>query len=103
MTSAGRDRPGRPLGQLRTSALSPAASAVDLPAAAALPQVRIPRPVAPRQLPPGKILRDRWWFLIVFLIALATLCSTDAGRIFYDTKLGVDLDAQEFLARLWSL
>ncbi len=103
MTSAGRDRPGRPLGQLRTSALSPAASAVDLPPAITLPQVRIARPVAPKQLPPGKILRDRWWFLIVFLVALATLCSTDAGRIFYDTKLGVDLDAQEFLARLWSL
>ncbi len=103
MTLAGRGRPGRPLAQLQTSALSPAASALDLPTAATLPQVRTAGTVTRSQPPPGKILRDRWWFLIVFLVALATLCSTDTGRIFYDTKLGVDLDAQEFLVRLWSL
>ncbi len=102
MTLADRNRPGRPLAQLQTSALSPAAGALDLPVADTLPQVKTAGPAAPSQ-PAGKILRDRWWFLIVFLVALATLCSTDAGRIFYDTKLGVDLDAQEFLVRLWSL
>jgi arabinofuranan 3-O-arabinosyltransferase len=103
MTLADRNRPGRPLAQLQTSALSPPASALDLPAPATLPQVRTAGSVARSQPPPGKIFRDRWWFLIVFLVALATLCGTDAGRIFYDTKLGVDLDAQEFLVRLWSL
>ena len=49
------------------------------------------------------LLRDRWWFAIVFLVALILLASTDAGRIFYDTKLGVDIDAGHFLTRLWSL
>ena len=58
------------------------------------------RAVAPGRRP---LLRDRWWFAIVFLVALILLASTDAGRIFYDTKLGVDIDAGHFLTRLWSL
>ena len=49
------------------------------------------------------ILRDRWWFLIVFLVALTVFGGTDVGRVIFDTKLGVDVNAGEFLGRLWSL
>ncbi len=49
------------------------------------------------------IPRDRWLFLIVFLIALLVFAVTDTGRVFYDTKLGVDINAGQFLGRLWSL
>ncbi|MGO8959891.1 MAG: alpha-(1-_3)-arabinofuranosyltransferase family protein [Streptosporangiaceae bacterium] len=42
-------------------------------------------------------------FLFAFLIALAVFCANDTGRIIFDTKLGVDIDAGEFLRRLWSL
>ena len=48
-------------------------------------------------------LRDRWWFLIVFLVALTIFGATDVGRVIFDTKLGVDVNAGEFLGRLWSL
>jgi arabinofuranan 3-O-arabinosyltransferase len=48
-------------------------------------------------------IRDGWWFLLVFLAALAVLVSTDTGRMIFETKLGVDINAQSFLARLWSL
>ncbi len=43
------------------------------------------------------------WFLLIWLLALAVLVANDPGRIFYDTKLGVDLNAGEFYARLWPL
>jgi arabinofuranan 3-O-arabinosyltransferase len=48
-------------------------------------------------------LRDRWCFLAVFLISLLVFVSTDTGRMIFDTKLGVDIDAAGFLARLWQL
>jgi arabinofuranan 3-O-arabinosyltransferase len=48
-------------------------------------------------------LADRWWFAIVFVIAFAVFAATDAGRMIFDTKLGVDLNAAQFLHRLWSL
>ena len=38
-------------------------------------------------------LRDRWCFPAVFLIALLVFVSTDTGRMIFDTKLGVDIDA----------
>ena len=53
--------------------------------------------------PPRSILRDRWLFMLVFALALAIFAATDPGRIFFDTKLGVDIDPSEFLVRLWSL
>ncbi len=77
-------------------------AAVDLPA--------VGRPVLPAGRPAGAepvrargIPRDRWLFLIVFFIALLVFAVTDTGRVFYDTKLGVDIDAGQFLSRLWSL
>jgi arabinofuranan 3-O-arabinosyltransferase len=48
-------------------------------------------------------LRDRWCFPAVFLIALLIFAGTDAGRMIYETKLGVDIDAAGFLSRLWPL
>ncbi len=68
-----------------------------------MPLLRIARPAAGEAPPRRGILSDRWWFLIVFLVALTIFCGTDTGRIFFDTKLGVDIDAREFLVRLWSL
>ncbi len=59
----------------------------------------MPTPPRDRQ---GK-LDDRWWVLIVLLVALTVFSATDPGRIIFDTKLGVDLNAGEFLQRLWSL
>jgi arabinofuranan 3-O-arabinosyltransferase len=54
---------------------------------------------------PGEpvVLRDRWCFLGVFLISLLVFISADTGRMVFDTKLGVDIDAAGFLARLWQL
>ena len=48
-------------------------------------------------------LRDRWCFPAVFLISLVVFISADTGRIVFDTKLGVDIDTADFLARLWQL
>jgi len=48
-------------------------------------------------------LADRWWFLIAFVIALVIFGTADTGRIVFDTKLGVDINAAEFLHRLWTL
>ncbi len=39
----------------------------------------------------------------MLLVALTIFCGTDPGRIIFDTKLGVDINAGEFLQRLWSL
>jgi arabinofuranan 3-O-arabinosyltransferase len=54
---------------------------------------------------PGEpvVLRDRWCFLGVFLISLLVFISADTGRMVFDTKLGVDIDAAGFIARLWQL
>jgi arabinofuranan 3-O-arabinosyltransferase len=43
------------------------------------------------------------WFLLVWLLALIILAANDPGRMFFDTKLGVDIDAAGFYARLWHL
>jgi len=76
------------------------AGSIDL--AAAMPLLNA-RPGAPTAGESRPFLRDRWWFLIVFMVALAIFSATDAGRIIFDTKFEVDLDAGRFLARLWSL
>jgi arabinofuranan 3-O-arabinosyltransferase len=75
-------------------------------AEAGRPPLRLEWPRVPG--PPGSAgspvrLRDRWCFLAVFLIALLVFAGTDTGRMIFDTKLGVDIDAAGFLARLWPL
>ena len=47
----------------------------------------------------------RTWRLTaaVFLVALVVLILNARGQIFFDTKLGVDLDPAGFYARLWQL
>jgi arabinofuranan 3-O-arabinosyltransferase len=67
------------------------------------PPLRIGWPSQPDT--PGRPvqLRDRWCFLGVFLISLLVFVSTDTGRMIFDTKLGVDINAAGFLTRLWQL
>ncbi len=43
------------------------------------------------------------WFLLIWLLALIILAANDPGRMFFDTKLGVDIHAAGFYARLWHL
>ena len=75
--------------------------------ATTIPMVRIGRsegrgsPAAARPRPLS--VRDRRWFLIAFLIALAMFAATNPGRIVFDTKLGVDISAADFMHRLWTL
>jgi arabinofuranan 3-O-arabinosyltransferase len=69
----------------------------------ALPTVRIGMHAKPEPRPHRGVPRDRWLFLIVLLVALLVFAATDTGRIIFDTKLGVDIDAGQFLSRLWSL
>jgi arabinofuranan 3-O-arabinosyltransferase len=74
--------------------------------ATTIPTVRMPQaPASSRSGPWTRFgqLADRWWFLIAFVIALVIFGATDTGRIVFDTKLGVDINAAEFLHRLWTL
>jgi arabinofuranan 3-O-arabinosyltransferase len=43
------------------------------------------------------------WVLLVWLVAFLVLVANQPGHMFFDTKLGVDLDPASFLARLWQL
>ena len=43
------------------------------------------------------------WAIGVWLVALVILILNSRGQIFFDTKLGVDLDPAGFYARLWHL
>jgi arabinofuranan 3-O-arabinosyltransferase len=43
------------------------------------------------------------WFLLVWLLVLVVLLANDPGRMIFDTKLGVDINAAGFFGRLWSL
>ena len=43
------------------------------------------------------------WLLLIWLLALIVFAATDPGRMIFDTKLGVDIDAAGFYARLWPL
>ena len=72
---------------------------------ATLPVLRFNQPSLSVPAPTGRqgIPRDRWLLLIVFMVALTIFGATDSGRIVFDTKLGVDINAGEFLGRLWSL
>jgi arabinofuranan 3-O-arabinosyltransferase len=102
MTQAGHDRAQR-RGQWDAFELTAPAGEGAIEISSTLPILRVGRPEPPEpQRRPG-FLRDRWWFLIVFLVALTIFGATDTGRIVFDTKLGVDINAEEFLGRLWSL
>jgi arabinofuranan 3-O-arabinosyltransferase len=58
---------------------------------------------------PGAGRPRRWpaasgrWFLLAWLVALIVLAANDPGRMIFDTKLGVDIDAAGFFERLWPL
>ncbi|HUN32199.1 MAG TPA: alpha-(1-_3)-arabinofuranosyltransferase family protein [Trebonia sp.] len=67
------------------------------------PPLRIDWPSQPGRPGDPVPLRDRWCFPTVFLISLVVFISTDTGRMIFDTKLGVDIDAAGFLTRLWQL
>ena len=69
----------------------------------ARPPLRIEWPSQPDRPGEPVPLRDRWCFPAVFLISLLVFVSTDTGRMIFDTKLGVDIDAAGFLSRLWQL
>ncbi|HEX9623340.1 MAG TPA: alpha-(1-_3)-arabinofuranosyltransferase family protein [Streptosporangiaceae bacterium] len=43
------------------------------------------------------------WIALVWLVALIILLANDSGRIFFDTKLGIDIDPVGFYSRLWHL
>jgi arabinofuranan 3-O-arabinosyltransferase len=58
-------------------------------------------PVAAPPRPRG--ISDRWWFLLVWVTAVALFTSYHHGQIAFDTKLGVDIDPARFLGRLWPL
>jgi arabinofuranan 3-O-arabinosyltransferase len=59
-----------------------------------------PDPPAARRLGP---VSERGWVLLVWLAALGIFLATATGRMIFDTKLGVDIDAAGFYARLWPL
>src|SRR5215472_2581886 len=70
------------------------------------PTVRTAQPPPAADAAPGSWsgpLTDRRLFLIAFVVALVIFGATDTGQIIFDTKLGVDLNAAEFLQRLWTL
>src|SRR6266851_7593315 len=50
-----------------------------------------------------KASRTRRWSIIVWLVAFVVLVLNERGQIFFDTKLGVDIDPLGFYARLWHL
>jgi len=52
--------------------------------------------------PPWSAASGRW-VLLIWLVALIILAANAPGRMIFDTKLGVDIDASDFLARLWPL
>jgi arabinofuranan 3-O-arabinosyltransferase len=100
MTDTRPQRVNTPRQAFELSGSGPTGS-IDL--AATMPLLLRARPGAPTADGSRPFLRDRWWFLIIFVVALIIFGATDAGRIIFDTKFEVDLDAGRFLARLWSL
>ncbi len=102
MRTAGRDE-AQPRGQSHALELTEPDEAGVVDVSADLPLLRIGRPDPLETQVRPRFPRDRWWFLIVFLVALTLFGATDTGRIVFDTKLGVDIDPAEFLQRLWTL
>jgi arabinofuranan 3-O-arabinosyltransferase len=62
-------------------------------------QAELPAAVAPLDRP-RSITR---WVALVWVTAFLILLASESGHIFFDTKLGVDIDPGSFLARLWQL
>ncbi len=57
------------------------------------------------EVPARRRTEPRLWRLVavVWLVTLVILLANQPGRIFFDTKLGVDIDPVTFFARLWQL
>jgi arabinofuranan 3-O-arabinosyltransferase len=62
-----------------------------------------PEPEAGARRPKPWAAASWRWFLVVWLVALIVLAANAPGRMIFDTKLGVDLNAAEFIERLWPL
>ncbi len=69
-----------------------------VPALIAIARARLPQRARRPGDPP--VLRLA---LLVGVVALVVLLANEHGQIFFDTKLGVDLDPAGFYARLWQL
>ena len=102
MSSGGRDLTQRLRSTSQAYSRRGVAGAADV-AVATDPRLRIRLPAETKLPKPDVKLRDRWLVLLVLLVAFIIFSATDPGRIIFDTKLGVDINAGEFLGRLWSL
>jgi arabinofuranan 3-O-arabinosyltransferase len=102
MSRIGQDRTRRQRGQWHALALRGLAGAVDVTATTS-PTLKIGMPAGLTLRKRQLRLADHWWILIVLLVALTVFCANDPGRIIFDSKLGVDINAGDFLQRLWSL
>src|SRR5215469_4234581 len=105
MTRTGHEPGQQPRGHWHAFRLTASAPDGAIDMSAKLPVLRFNQPSLSVPAPTGRqgIPRDRWLLLIVFMVALTIFGATDSGRIVFDTKLGVDINAGEFLGRLWSL
>jgi arabinofuranan 3-O-arabinosyltransferase len=50
-----------------------------------------------------RLTRTARWTILVWLVSLAVFALNSRGQIYFDTKLGVDIDPLGFYARLWHL
>ncbi|HJZ08362.1 MAG TPA: alpha-(1-_3)-arabinofuranosyltransferase family protein, partial [Trebonia sp.] len=66
----------------------------------AIPTGEVERGRASGKRPRGPVLR---WACLVWLVAFLVLLANDPGRMFFETKLSVDLDPAGFYASLWHL
>ena len=66
----------------------------------AIPTGEVERGRTSGKRPRGPVLR---WAGLVWLVAFLVLLANDPGRMFFETKLSVDLDPAGFYASLWHL
>jgi arabinofuranan 3-O-arabinosyltransferase len=66
----------------------------------AIPTGEVERDRTSGKRPRGPVLR---WAGLVWLVAFLVLLANDPGRMFFETKLSVDLDPAGFYASLWHL
>ena len=66
----------------------------------AIPTGEVERDRTSGRRPRGPVLR---WAGLVWLVAFLVLLANDPGRMFFETKLSVDLDPAGFYASLWHL